>query len=303
MPRTESWIESIKRHMPRRVAEGIGVLEATAADGTDNELPLYAPAVAYSLIISLAPILLAAQIIGGGKLAQIVAPDSALASAELSAESALGRAIEWAGPWAWVFGIGLLFFGLSSLFSQLVGAITRIWHQAGGAEGLSDFVRTRLFGLLLVGVAGVALLVSAVGGVAIVWVIVALEQVAAGAGIELQWLEEIVANRIWFDMAFAWLLFVTAFTTVPRVRPRIRDVAFGSLLTAIAYALGQKGLALYMNSSSRFTALGAFGTFLGFLVWAYYTAAIVLWGAQLTYELQQRRVAARRAVERAAAEV
>lgn len=262
------------------------LLVDTAAAGSHHQLSLYAPAIAYSLVISLAPILVGLSMFGGNLGARVI-PHSSIVG-DVSASDIWGGLMNWAGPWATVLAGLLVIFGASSLFSQLVGAVSRIWHQPGGAEGVRRFVRQRALAVLLVVVAGVALLASAVAGVFVVLLVLEIEKFAAGAGVEMGWLETIVANRFWFDLGFAWLLFVTAFTAIPRNRPRVRDVALGASITALGYAVGQRALSVYLDSASRFTSLGSFGGFLALLVWAYYTAVIVLWGAELTHQLALR---------------
>lgn len=277
--------------MPERLPKGVRsafeVLKTTVEAGDRHDLGLFAAAVAYSLVLSLAPLSIALNLIG------VEAVGSAVLGAQLpevTGEDLYGNALSWAGSWSTAIVILLVLFGASTLFGQLVRAISRIWEQGEGRGGLWSFLRTHVFGFVLLAAATVGLFASAVIGNTVS----AVTQVLGDEiPLDLSWLSTVASSRVALDLVFASVLFTVAFTTVPRIRPRVTDVLPGSLLTAAAYALGQWGLSLYLSSSARFTALGAFGTLLAFLVWAYYTASIMLWGAQMTHEIARRRACAR----------
>jgi len=288
----ESTYERTLRRLPRPLRAVAEVLGDTVTHGGENDLALFAPAMAYALTVSLAPLTVALSLLAS----YLAAPDylrtSPLAQVEINVDMLFGG-LAWAGPAASVIAILLVIYGASALFGQLSQAIHRIWRQPGGPQGVRVFVRTHLFALLLLVVAALALFVSAVLGNVLAGVVEVVVNVAAGVGIDLGWLDALIRSRLLVDFGFAALLLLITFTIVPRIRPRVRDVLPGVLITAVAYALGQAVLTTYLSSATRFTALGAFGAFLGFLVWVYYTAVIVLWGAQLTYEIARRKACRR----------
>lgn len=273
----------------------LDVVKAAYRDGVEHELPLFAPAMAYALVVSLAPLTLALNVFGALLLenSNVGIPGSPFDTPQVTPELMVDRVAAWAGPFASVIALLLVAYGATALYSELVTAIRRIWRQESGPKGLKALVHGRVFAFLLLLATAVGLFLSAVVGTALAGFTQILAQVGSVAGLDLQWLHGALNSRLVLDFLFATVLYTIAFTVVPHVRPRVRDVLPGSLLTAFAYAVGQRVLAAHLTSSGRFDALGAFGAFLGFLVWAYYTALIVLWGAELTYQIAMRRGCAR----------
>jgi membrane protein len=186
----------------------------------------------------------------------------------------------------------MLIWGASSLFGQLARALARIWQQPG-TQGIRALMRRHIFAFLLLGVAALALFASAVLGNVIGGFAGVIAELGEILGLDLDWLVSLMRSRLLLDFAFASVLFVVAYSTVPSVRPRFRDVLPGALITGAAYALGQLGLGYYLASAARFSIPGVFGALLGFLVWVYYTATIVLWGSELAYQIARHRALAR----------
>ena len=60
------------------------------------------------------------------------------------------------------------------------------------------------------------------------------------------------------------------------------DVWIGAVITALLFSLGKLGLGIYLGRSTFASAYGAAGSFVLILVWIYYSAQIVFFGAELT---------------------
>ncbi len=282
----------MSERLPRPLRAAYEVVQATVAEGGENDLMLFSAAMAYSLVVSLAPLTIALSVLGANLAKYDVFLGSPLSAATAEQAVSASSRVAGAGSFGLVIVGLLVLYGASSLFVILVQALNRIWRQ-GSLTGARSFMRHHAFALLLLVVAGLGLFASAVLGIAIASLTEVLVVAGSRAGLDLAWLTELTGSRWILDFTFAAVVYTTAFATVPRIRPRLRDVVPGGLITAGAYALGQWGLAYYLSVSTRFSALGSFGAVLAFLVWAYYTAAIVLWGAELTYQLAKRRALAR----------
>lgn len=269
-------------------------VEDVVREGGENELPLYAPAMAFALVVSLAPLTIAINTFTSQAFsADDVLPGSPFEADQMAAGDFVGGAVQWLGPFATVAAGLLILYGASRLFRQYNQALVRIWRQPGQEDNLWTKIRKQLFSILLLVVAGLALFLSAILGSALASVSQVVIDLGREAGVELGWIDQVVNSRVALDFLFASVLFSVAYTTVPRVRPDIRDVLPGALLTAAAYAVGQWGLGIYLSTSARFEELGTFGAFLGFLLWAFYTATIVLWGAEIAHHIAKRRACAR----------
>jgi membrane protein len=97
-----------------------------------------------------------------------------------------------------------------------------------------------------------------------------------------------IANAIGFVSDFVTtvlvvgVLFTLIFKYLPDVNVRFRDVWMGGLVTAVLFKLGQYALAAYFNFGSTTSAYGAAGSLVAVLLWAYYSACILLFGAEFT---------------------
>src|SRR5204862_3949403 len=61
-----------------------------------------------------------------------------------------------------------------------------------------------------------------------------------------------------------------------------RDVWIGAALTSILFNLGKSAIGFYLGSSSVASAYGAAGSLIILLLWVYYSAQILLFGAEFT---------------------
>ena len=78
------------------------------------------------------------------------------------------------------------------------------------------------------------------------------------------------------------LLFATIFKFLPDARILWRNVGVGALLTGILFTVGKFGLTLYFKFGSSTSAYGAAGSLAAVLIWVYYSAQLVFFGAEFT---------------------
>jgi membrane protein len=85
-----------------------------------------------------------------------------------------------------------------------------------------------------------------------------------------------------FDLAVIVLLFAMIFRYLPDAKIAWRDVWVGATLTAVLFALGKFVLGLYLGSGAAGSAYGAASSLITLLLWIYYAAQILLFGAEFT---------------------
>ncbi len=85
-----------------------------------------------------------------------------------------------------------------------------------------------------------------------------------------------------FDLAVVMLLFAIIFKYLPDAEIHWRDVWIGAAITAILFAIGKWALGLYLGSGSAASAYGAASSLITLLLWVYYSAQILLFGAEFT---------------------
>lgn len=78
------------------------------------------------------------------------------------------------------------------------------------------------------------------------------------------------------------LLFALMFRLLPDVRMAWSDVWLGAVVTAVLFTIGKFAIGLYLGHSSMASSYGVAGSFVVLLVWVYYSAQIVFFGAELT---------------------
>jgi membrane protein len=84
------------------------------------------------------------------------------------------------------------------------------------------------------------------------------------------------------------LLFAMIFKFLPDTTVAWRDVWIGAALTAILFTVGKLLIGLYLGKSSVGSAYGAAGSLVVLLVWIYYSAQILFFGAELTQVYARR---------------
>lgn len=83
-------------------------------------------------------------------------------------------------------------------------------------------------------------------------------------------------------------LFTTIFTVLPDAKIRLKDAIGGSLFTASLFMLGRYLIAVYMQFAAPASAYGAAGSIIVLLLWVYYSAAILYFGAEFTKVYAER---------------
>jgi membrane protein len=243
-------------------------------------------ALSYYTVFSLAPLLLVVISIAGlvfgrqaaegslfGQLAGVVGPDAAklIQSAVATANHTKG------GVLGTVLGVVVLLAGATGVVIELQDALDTVWKvKPKPNRGLKGVVRTRLLSVAMILSLGFLLLVSLVVSAAL----------AAFSG----WLRAVfgdIAILGWvIDAVVALVVIATLIALIYKILPDAkvawRDVWVGAIATAILFLVGKYLIGLYIGKASVGSAFGAAGSLAVLLVWIYYSAQIVLLGAEFT---------------------
>lgn len=174
--------------------------------------------------------------------------------------------------------LGALLVSATAVFAQLQVALNTIWAVKPKVQGLGigSWLRKRLLSLGLILSFGFLLLVSLVVSSAVSSIIYRMQDSWPAAGV------------LWrvTDLVLPFLVYVVMFGALFRYIPdadlRWRHVLFGGVVTAFLFVLGKWLIGLYLGTTKVGTPYGAAGSLILLLLWAYYSAAIVLFGAELT---------------------
>jgi membrane protein len=86
-----------------------------------------------------------------------------------------------------------------------------------------------------------------------------------------------------FSFGMITILFALIFKFIPDTTIPFRDVRMGAVVTSILFMLGKVVISLYLGHSALTSAYGAAASLVIFLIWIYYSAQILLFGAELTH--------------------
>lgn len=192
-------------------------------------------------------------------------------------QNVIQNAQQQSGILATVLGIIAFAVGYTAVFFELQTALNTLWGvKAQPQQNVTSAVRKYALAFALAGVIGFLLLVSLV----VSTVLSALGQVLQNWQPELYILWNIV-NFI-FSFVVIFLLFAILFKYIPDVEIAWNDVWIGAAITTALFAIGKFLIGMYLGQSSISSSYGAAGSIVVILVWVYYSAQILFFGAELT---------------------
>lgn len=173
--------------------------------------------------------------------------------------------------------IGLMLLGASGIFAQLQDALNTVWKvQPKPGKGIGQFIRKRIFSFFMVLAIGFLLMLSLVLSAVVSTVSKYRTDFLPGSAILWEHLDFIVSLGL---MTF---LFGLMFKYVPDAKIVWKDVFVGAVITALLFLFGKFLLGMYLSGGTLGSAYGAAGSLIVFLAWVYYSAQIVLLGAEFT---------------------
>ena len=257
-------------------------------------------ALAYYTLFALAPLLVLVIAVAGLALGRAAAQGEIVAQIEglmgpdgaKMIEGMIVRASRPAsGVVATLVSLGTMLLGASGVFGQLQAALDQIFGaEASGRRGggVRAAVRQRLAYVGMILGIGFLLLVSLVLSAALAAV---HDLLAARLPVAAR-----VLPPLDFGLSFVVVsgLFALVYKVLPAVELAWRDVWLGAACTAILFTTGKSLIGIYLGRAGATSVYGAAGSLVLVLLWIYYSAQILLLGAEFT-EVYSRRWGSRRA--------
>jgi membrane protein len=272
----------------------VGLLKDTVQEWQTDKVSLWAAALAYYTMFSLAPLLLIAIAVAGSIFGEEAARGELVAQIQGLIGKEGAEAIQSmiqstqrsqsGGAIATIIGIATLLFGASGVFGQLQDALNTIWNvKPKPGLGWKSFIKSRFLSFAMVLVIGFLLLVSLV-----------LSAVLAGISTFFtNYIQDFAAvgQLINFVISFSviTLLFASIYKFLPDVRLPWKDLWIGAGVTALLFTIGKYLIGLYLGSSGVTSTYGAAGSIVIILLWVFYSAQILLFGAEFTQVYAKRR--------------
>lgn len=229
------------------------------------------------IIISLSGVFFGSEAVSGELFHQInglVGNEAALQIQETIKNVELSNS----SSYATIFGVVILLIGASGVFVEIQNSLNYIWGiKAKPKRGFIKFIKNRMISFSMIGAVGFLLLVSLIINSLIDILNKKLATFIPKDTIFLFYILNLVGVFI-----IITLLFTVIFKTLPDGKVKLRDCIIGASFTAFLFMIGKFAIGLYLGSSAIASVYGAAGSVILILVWVYYSAMILYFGAEFT---------------------
>lgn len=256
----------------------------------EDRATLFAASMAYYTIFSLAPLLVIAVAIAGFFVGRSAAREEVLSALQLLTSPEVASLVQdianqmvesAASATFTIVSIAFLIFGASGIFNSLRISINNAWGIAfdpePGLAGIWATIKSRALTFVMVFIMGFMLVAVVVVELTFNAAQMALTGVLPG-------LVDLIPDiNFLLAPAIAFITFLLIFKLLPDARISWRDALGGALFTAVAFGIGGYIIGRILIMTGSASVYGAASTLIILLLWVYYSAIIVLYGAELTY--------------------
>jgi len=268
------------------------LLKETVSEWQKDKASRLAAALAYYTIFSLAPLLIVVVAIAGfaaGREAAMGLLDDQIQglvgreSADFIQEMLKNARQPEGNLLATIIGVVTLLLGAMGVFGQLKDALNTVWGiEPKPTNGIIAFLRGNLLSFTMVLGIGFLLMVSLVLSAILAAVGNFTTNLLPGAEFVMQ-----IVNFL-IGFAITTLLFAMIYKILPDTPIAWRDVWIGAAITSLLFSIGRFLIGLYLGNSSIGSTYGAAGSLAVILVWVYYSAQLLLLGAEFTQVYARR---------------
>ena len=265
------------------------VLKRAFSGWWNDNVPHLGAALSYYTLFSMAPILVVAMAIAGlvfgaeavrgeivGQIDGLVGHEGAVALQAMLE----GAAKPSSSLPATIIGVITFFLGATGAFLELQTALNAIWRVKPKASGsfLRALIIDRLTSFGLVVGVGFLMLTSLLVSAGLAALHTYMGETFPGSAALWEGVNVIIS------LAVISILFAMVYKLLPDVELAWSDVWVGGLVTAGFFTVGKFLIGLYLGTSTLASSYGAAGSVIVLLVWVYYSAQVVLLGAEFTRE-------------------
>lgn len=271
----------------KNLKNGWGILKEAAYEFIEFSVPRMSAALSYYTLFSLAPILIimitvadvfyGRQAIEGslfGQIRNFVGDDAAMQIQEIIRNATQSQHTKTAS----VISIVILVFTSTGVFTEIQSSINAIWQlKAKPQKSWLYFLINRILSLSMVMGLGFILLVSLLANTLLSLLLDRLLTVLPEGSVWITY----TANMLITFIVISFL-FSVIFKLLPDAKVQWKDVWQGSFLTAVLFMAGKFGIGYYLGKSNPGGAYGTAGSLVIILLWVYYSAMILYFGACFT---------------------
>ena len=254
---------------------------------SEDKVPKLSGSLAYYTVFSLAPMFVIIIFVAGLVLGQ----EAAQGQIETQLTSFIGAdaasqiqdmiknaAIQDKGGMALVIGILVLLIGATTVFGEIQDSINQIWGlKTNPKKGMISLVMSRLMSFGMIATLGFLLLVSLMATAVVESLMGRLKAVFPDGAVVLIYIANLVLT-----LAVVTVLFAIIFKVLPDAKITWKAVWPGAITTALLFMIGKFLISFYIAKSEIGSTYGAAGSLAILLVWIYYSAMILYFGAEFT---------------------
>ena len=264
-----------------------GLLKEAGSAWLEDNAPRLGAALAFYMVFSLAPVLIVAIAVAGLVFGQRAAEGEVLRQMQALVGETGAKAVQAIiqsanrpalGVIAATIGIVAVLVGASGAFVELQDALNTIWRVPRRRESIwMGAIRKRFWSFGLVLCTGLLLMLSLVSSAALG----AMGKLTEHLLPKPVFLVEAVDLLLSFGAIT--LLLAMIFKFVPDTEVAWCDVWIGAALASLLFTIGKALIGFYLVRSTVASAYGAAASLVILLVWIYYSAQILLLGAEVTH--------------------
>ncbi|MBA2612077.1 MAG: YihY/virulence factor BrkB family protein [Bacteroidetes bacterium] len=186
---------------------------------------------------------------------------------------------------ATIVGLVTLLLAATGMFGEIQDSINSIWGlQTKPKKGLIRMLFNRLVSFSMVVVLGFILLVSLLLNALLEGLFHRLEHYFSADVINYLFIFDYVIMILVTTLLFASILKV-----LPDAKVLWKDVWVGAFVTSLLFLLGKFLIGYYLKHNNSISAYGAAGSMILILLWVYYSAIILYFGAEFTQVYVQHK--------------
>ena len=204
-------------------------------------------------------------IVGRGSASQI---QSIIENANVSDATTVGTLV----------GVATMIFSATTVFVALQDSLNSMWEvKAKPEKGWLKLIVNRVLSLAMVISMGFLLLVSLSVDVVLGIVYNFLREQFSGVAVYF-----ITVGNVLISILISTVIFAAIYRVLPDAKIKWKNVWIGAFVTAVLFVLGKYILSIYFQHDPLADTYGAAGSLVLILVWVYYSAVILLFGAEFT---------------------
>ncbi|MEP6746272.1 MAG: YihY/virulence factor BrkB family protein [Bacteroidota bacterium] len=270
-----------------KIKRAFSFLKHVINDFIDDKALKFSASLSYYTVFSIAPFLAIIITVGGfffdkqaiqgelyPQINALVGHEAALQIQEMIVNIHLSKNSFFAASVSFI----ILILGATGIFVEIQDSINHIWGlKSKPKRGLVKMVLNRLISFSLIISLGFLLMVSLLLNTLVDALSKELMKLLNGTGV---YVIDIVNNCVMFVLIS--LLFGIIFKVLPDAKIKWKDVMVGAVTTAVLFMIGKFCIGFYLGHSNLGIIYGTAGSIIIVMLWVYYSAVILYFGAEFT---------------------